>query len=222
MARSRPSASVDVKSTFLPDVSFPIVSGGNPEGGLVQCLPIDHCTVTQRAWPAEVLAVERPVCTVCLRPIKPTDVVSGPRNALMHQWCDHARARGNPGSRAGAKLVLVVDDDDDQRAMYAMVLEAAGYCVVESAHGTNAIAKAIGLRPDLILLDLSMPGLDGCQTCRWLKATPETSDIPVIMLTGHAVEQAEREALDAGCDRFLIKGSHPEPVIQAIREILAA
>jgi CheY-like chemotaxis protein len=119
-------------------------------------------------------------------------------------------------------LVLVVDDDDDQRATYAMVLEAAGYRVVESAHGLIAIAKAIALRPDLVLLDLSMPGLDGCQTCRWLKGTPETSGIPVIMLTGHAVEKAEREALDAGCDRFLIKSSHPEPVIQVIREMLAA
>jgi CheY-like chemotaxis protein len=140
----------------------------------------------------------------------------------MHQRCDHARATTNLRAKPESQLVLVVDDDDDQRAMYAMVLEAAGYRVVESAHGTNAIAKAIGLRPDLILLDLSMPGLDGCQTCRWLKATPETSGIPVIMLTGHAFQHAEREALDAGCDRFLIKGSHPEPVIQAIREILAA
>jgi CheY-like chemotaxis protein len=63
-------------------------------------------------------------------------------------------------------LVLVVDDDDDQRAMYAMVLEAAGYRVVESAHGTNAIAKAIGLRPDLILLDFSVPGL-ARSLCAW-------------------------------------------------------
>jgi CheY-like chemotaxis protein len=152
----------------------------------------------------------------------PNDLVSGPRDALIHQRCDHALARATPPSRPEAELVLVVDDDDDQRAMFAMVLEAAGYRVVESSHGTNAIAKAISLRPDLILLDLSMPGLDGCQTCRWLKATPETSDIPVIMLTGQAAAQAERDAIDAGCDRFLIKGSHPEPVIQAIREILAA
>jgi CheY-like chemotaxis protein len=169
-----------------------------------------------------VLTAEPPVCPVCLHAITPHDVVSGSRDSLMHQRCDHARARANPGSGVEAKLVLVVDDDDDQRATYAMVVEAAGYRVVEAAHGLSAIARAIALRPNLILLDLSMPGLDGIQTCRWLKATQETSGIPVVILTGHAVEQAEREAIDAGCDRFLIKGSHPEPVIQAIREFLAA
>lgn len=118
-------------------------------------------------------------------------------------------------------LILVVDDNDDHRTIYAMCLEAAGFRVVEAADGTSAIGKARTMCPNLILLDLYMPGLDGWQACRWLKTSVETSRIPIIVLTGHAVEQAERKAWEAGCDRFMTKGSDPDRVILAIREVLA-
>jgi two-component system cell cycle response regulator DivK len=176
--------------------------------------------VTQRAWPAEVLAVERPVCAVCLRAIKPDDVVSGPRNALMHQQCDDARARANLRSRPEAKLVLVVDDDDDHRTMYAMFLHSAGFRVIEAEDGTSAIGKARDMRPDVILLDVYMPGLNGWQACRWLKTNVETSRIPVVVFTGHAVESSRQEAMEAGCDRFITKGRDPQHVVQAIRDVL--
>ncbi len=77
------------------------------------------------------------------------------------------------------------------------------------------------MHPDVILMDLYMPGLDGWQACRSLKTSDETTRIPVIALTGLVFEEAEREALDAGCDRFVGKGTDPERVVQAVREVLA-
>jgi two-component system cell cycle response regulator DivK len=118
-------------------------------------------------------------------------------------------------------LVLIVDDNDDQRTAYALFLEAVGFRVVEASDGISAIGQARTMRPDVILMDLSMPGLNGWQACQWLKTSDETSRIPIIGLTGHAVEGAERKTMEAGCDRFVIKGSDPQRVIQAIREVVA-
>jgi two-component system cell cycle response regulator DivK len=118
-------------------------------------------------------------------------------------------------------LVLIVDDNDDQRTAYALFLEAVGFRVVEASDGISAIGQARTMRPDVILMDLSMPGLNGWQACQWLKTSDETSRIPIIALTGHAVEGAERKAMEAGCDRFVTKGSDPHRVIQAVSEVLA-
>jgi two-component system cell cycle response regulator DivK len=118
-------------------------------------------------------------------------------------------------------LVLIVDDNDDHRTVYAIFLEAAGFRVIEASGGISGIGQARTMRPDVILMDLSMPGVNGWQACQWLKTSTETSRIPIIGLTGHAVEDAERKAMDAGCDRFVTKGSDPQRVIQAIREVVA-
>jgi two-component system, cell cycle response regulator DivK len=118
-------------------------------------------------------------------------------------------------------LVLIVDDNDDQRTAYALFLEAAGFRVAEAAGGISAIGQARTLRPDVILMDLSMPDLNGWQACQWLKTSDETSRIPIVALTGHSVEGAERQAMEAGCDRFVTKGSDPQRVIQAVNEVLA-
>jgi CheY-like chemotaxis protein len=117
--------------------------------------------------------------------------------------------------------VLVVDDNEDHRTMYAMYLRAAGFRVIEATDGTSAIGKARTLRPDAILLDLYMPGLNGWQTSRWLKTSVETLQIPIIAITGHAVESSLRQAMEAGCDHFIAKGGNPERVVQAIREVLS-
>lgn len=117
--------------------------------------------------------------------------------------------------------MLVVDDNDDHRALYRIVLEAEGYRVVEASQGASAIAKAIALRPDVILLDFDMPQLDGAQACRWLKTSPETSHIPIVVFTGHRGERAGRAAIEAGCDRFVIKGGSPDDVVRAVKEMLS-
>jgi CheY-like chemotaxis protein len=117
-------------------------------------------------------------------------------------------------------LVLVADDNDDHRTMAAMYLAAAGFRVIEAQDGISAIGKTRTMRPDVVLLDLYMPGLKGWQTCQWLKTSVETTRIPIIAITGYAGQPAAREATKAGCDRFIVKGAPPEAVIQAIRDVL--
>jgi two-component system cell cycle response regulator DivK len=120
-----------------------------------------------------------------------------------------------------APLILLIDDNDDHRSMYAMYLRSVGFRVLEAPDGTSGVGNARAHCPDAILLDLYMPGLNGWQACRWLKSSIETSRIPVIALTGHAVEQAGREAMmKAGCDRFVVKGVDPGRVVQVVREVL--
>jgi two-component system, cell cycle response regulator DivK len=118
-------------------------------------------------------------------------------------------------------LVLIIDDNDDHRSMYTTFLRSAGFRVIGAPDGTSGISQARTWRPDVILMDLYMPGLDGWQACRWLKTSIETTRIPVIALTGLVFEGAEGEAMEAGCDRFVAKGSDPERVTEAIREVLA-
>jgi CheY-like chemotaxis protein len=101
-----------------------------------------------------------------------------------------------------------------------MYLRSVGLRVVAAADGTSGVGQARALRPDVILLDLYMPGVNGWQACRWLKRSVETANIPVIALTGHPVEQAGLEAMKAGFDRFVAKGSDPDRVVQVIREVL--
>jgi CheY-like chemotaxis protein len=156
---------------------------------------------------------ELPICPVCLREIGPTD-----RDDVTHAACDHARAVRRSTHQP---LVLVVDDNDDLRTMYAMYLQSSGFRVIEAPDGTTAIGKARARRPDVILLDLFMPGLNGWQACRWLKSTDDTANIPVIVLTAYGTISAEQEARAAGCDRFLVKGANPEHVVRAISDVLS-
>jgi two-component system, cell cycle response regulator DivK len=160
---------------------------------------------------------DSPLCPVCLREVGAKDRVSD-HDELIHAACDYARVsrRSTPNP-----LVLIVDDNDDHRTMYAMYLQSAGFRVVEAADGTSAIGKARNIRPDVILLDLYMPGLNGWQACRWLKTSVETLRIPVIAITGHAVDSSRRQAVEAGCDRFITKGVDPKHVIAAIRDVLS-
>jgi CheY-like chemotaxis protein len=118
-------------------------------------------------------------------------------------------------------LILIIDDNADHSEIYALFLRSVGFRVVAAADGTSGVGQARALRPDVILLDLYMPGLNGWQACRWLKTSVETATIPVIALTGHSVEQAGLEAMKAGFDRFVAKGSDPDRVVQVIREVLS-
>ena len=118
-------------------------------------------------------------------------------------------------------LILIIDDNADHSEIYALYLRSVGFRVVAAADGTSGVGQARALRPDVILLDLYMPGLNGWQACRRLKTSVETATIPVIALTGHSVEQAGVEAMKAGCDRFVAKGSDPDRVVQVIREVLS-
>ena len=117
-------------------------------------------------------------------------------------------------------VVLIVDDNLDAREMYSMSLEHYGFRWLEAIDGVQAIAVAKSARPDIILMDATMPRLDGWETVRRLKADAETSRIPVIMLTAHAFDEHRERATSVGADVFLAKPVLPDDLARAIRRVL--
>ncbi len=117
--------------------------------------------------------------------------------------------------------VFVIDDDEPTRRMLTSMLVGEGYEVSSAADGDEGIATAIRIRPDIILLDYEMPGKNGIQTCSRLKADPATSDIPVIMMTGHKEQDVRLASLEAGAVEFLLKPADPIELNLRIKNILA-
>ena len=118
-------------------------------------------------------------------------------------------------------LVLVVDDVVQGRALCAEYLELRGFRVVTTSDGLGAVDMALALRPDVILMDLSMPVIDGWEATRRLKADAGTRDIPVIALTAHAMAGDRQEALDAGCDDYDTKPVELPHLLAKIEALLA-
>lgn len=104
---------------------------------------------------------------------------------------------------ANGGTILIAEDHPDSREALGALLEAFGFEVILAVNGIEAVAFARRDRPDLILMDVMMPALDGLEATRQLRASPETRDIPIITLT--ALDQAREKALDAGADDFLAK-----------------
>ncbi|HEY8077297.1 MAG TPA: response regulator [Labilithrix sp.] len=115
-------------------------------------------------------------------------------------------------------LVLVVDDFEDNRAMYVEYLQFQGFRVAEAVNGEEAVERATKLHPALVVMDLSLPVMDGWEATRRLKANPKTKDIVVIALTGHAEASHAKKALDAGCDDFVAKPCLPDQLVARIRQ----
>lgn len=118
-------------------------------------------------------------------------------------------------------LVLVVDDFEDNRAMYVEYLEFHGFRVAEAVNGEDAIAKTAALQPAVIVMDLSLPVVDGWEATRRLKADPATKHVIIIALTGHAEPSHARNAHAAGCDEFVAKPCLPEDLLVRVRDHLA-
>ena len=119
-------------------------------------------------------------------------------------------------------LILVVDDYQDAREMYAEYLQYSGFRVAEAKNGNEAVAQARSLRPDLILMDLSLPGMDGWEATRVLKADDATKHIPIVALTGHALAGASEGARKAGCDSFVTKPCLPDDLVVEVKRMLDA
>jgi CheY-like chemotaxis protein len=124
--------------------------------------------------------------------------------------------------RADRPRVLLVDDYPDAREMYAEYLEFSGFDVVEAENGMEALQRAVETAPDIILMDLSLPVMDGWEATRRLKADKRTAPIPVVALTGHALAGISEGAKKAGCDAFVTKPCLPEDLVKEIRKILDA
>ena len=118
--------------------------------------------------------------------------------------------------------VLVVDDDREIRGIVAGALRRDGYTVVEAGDGPEALDVALRLVPDLVLLDMTLPGMDGVEVARQLKATPLLAAIPVVALSALTQETVQQRALAAGCTRYLTKPCPPAALRDAIAQTLAA
>jgi CheY-like chemotaxis protein len=119
-------------------------------------------------------------------------------------------------------LVLIVDDFPDNRQMYAEFLAFSGLRVAEAANGHEALEQATALMPDLIVMDLSLPGMDGWEATRRLKEDPRTKNILVMALTGHALAGHSKGAIEAGCDAFVTKPCLPDRLLEEIQRMLGA
>jgi CheY-like chemotaxis protein len=120
----------------------------------------------------------------------------------------------------GGKKVLLVEDNEDNRIVYSTILQHFGYIVMEALNGEEGIAKARAERPDLILMDISIPVIDGWEATQVLKRDPETRGIPIIALTAHALASDREKAMEVGCDSYLAKPCEPKAVVSEVEKFI--
>lgn len=119
-----------------------------------------------------------------------------------------------------AKTVLLVEDNEDNRIVYATMLEHFGFDVVEANDGEQALARARDRHPDIILMDISIPGIDGWTATERLRADPDTRGIPVVAVTAHALPEHRERAEALGCEGYLTKPCEPRRLLAEVRRII--
>lgn len=119
-----------------------------------------------------------------------------------------------------SKLILVVEDQEDNRRIMRDLLTSVGYEVIEAVTGEEGVAAAETHRPDLILMDIQLPGLDGYEATRQIKANPDLEHIPIIVVTSYALSGDDVKAFEAGCDAYVSKPFSPRELLAKIREYL--
>lgn len=119
-----------------------------------------------------------------------------------------------------AKKILIADDEEDVKIVVQLFLESKGYEIVTAFDGLDALERAKEEKPDLIILDIMMPILDGFEVCKKLKADPELTAIPVVMLSASSHSESKQRGLDAGAVDYLIKPFEPEQLDRVIKGIL--
>lgn len=118
-------------------------------------------------------------------------------------------------------LVLIVEDDQSTRALYRECLSRSGFRTAEAHNGFQALEKAQQLRPDAVLTDLAVPGMNGFEFCRALQQSPQTRGVPIIAVTGHSEYLDDHERFrHAGISHVLVKPCEPEAVVRKLRNLL--
>jgi two-component system, cell cycle response regulator DivK len=120
------------------------------------------------------------------------------------------------------KRILVVEDQEDNLQILRDLLTSAGFDVIEARDGEAGVRAAVAERPDLILMDIQLPLLDGHEATRRIKADPALRAIPIIVVTSYALSGDEIEAREAGCDAYVPKPYSPRHLLAKIREFLPA
>ena len=119
-----------------------------------------------------------------------------------------------------SKRILVIEDQEDNRRILRDLLKSAGYEVIEAVTGEEGVTMAEAHRPDLILMDIQLPGLDGYEATRRIKANSALRHIPIVAVTSYALSGDDIKALEAGCDAYIAKPFSPRILLAKIREYL--
>jgi two-component system cell cycle response regulator DivK len=121
-----------------------------------------------------------------------------------------------------SQRILVVEDQDDNRQILRDLLTSADFEVIEAVDGEAGLAAAAAHRPDLILMDIQLPGIDGYEATRRLKADAALHEIPIIVVTSYALAGDDDKARAAGCDDYISKPYSPRQLLAKVREYLSS
>jgi len=119
-----------------------------------------------------------------------------------------------------SKLILVIEDQEDNRRIMRDLFTSASYEVIEAVTGEEGVTSAETHRPDLILMDIQLPGLDGYEATRRIKSNPDLSQIPIIVVTSYALSGDDVKAFEAGCDDYVAKPFSPRELLAKVRKYL--
>jgi two-component system cell cycle response regulator DivK len=119
-----------------------------------------------------------------------------------------------------SKMILVVEDQEDNRRIMRDLLTSAGYATIEALSGEEGVSAAATHRPALILMDIQLPGIDGYEATRQVKANPALCSIPIIAVTSYALSGDDVKAYEAGCDAYVSKPFSPRELLAKIREFI--
>ncbi len=119
-----------------------------------------------------------------------------------------------------SKRILIVEDQEDNRKILRDLLTSAGFDPLEAATGEEGVRLAESERPDLILMDIQLPGMDGYEATRQIKANPTLHQIPIIAVTSYALSGDDVKAREAGCDAYVTKPFSPRALLAKVREYL--
>ena len=118
------------------------------------------------------------------------------------------------------KTILLVEDNEDNLIVYRTILDHVGYRVIEARDGEEGVARARADHPDLILMDVSLPKMDGWEATRRIKADEGTRQIPIIAVTAHALDDDREKATQVGCDGYLAKPVAPRRVVEEVERFI--
>ena len=118
------------------------------------------------------------------------------------------------------KRILVVEDTEDNRQIMRDLLSSAGYALIEAKTGAEGVSMAKEHRPDLILMDIQLPVMDGYEATRRIKANPELKSIPIVAVTSYALSGDEEKTRAAGCDGYIAKPYSPRQMLAKVREVI--
>ncbi|UCD69159.1 MAG: response regulator [Betaproteobacteria bacterium] len=120
-----------------------------------------------------------------------------------------------------SKRILVIEDQEDNRTIIRDLLAANDFEVIEAVTGEEGVAAAAREKPDLILMDIQLPGLDGYEATRQIKANADVKETPIIAVTSYALSGDDKKAFAAGCDGYVTKPFSPRQLLAKIKEFLA-